>query len=104
MALNEQTAARVLPEYVTLSAEAEQSEEILASQKKFSWKWSELPDFPLSTLLPQAAETLFKFPENTALGMLVLDVCVDVLSKMKAMDAGVVNAICAVASAQSLVK
>jgi hypothetical protein len=92
-----------LDHYFALSARAEQSEEVRASQERFDWHWTELPAFLLRQLFPLAAETLSRFPDGSALAMLVADLCVDackqnVLAKTAAMESGVIHGLCALAA------
>ncbi|GAQ79626.1 hypothetical protein KFL_000340290 [Klebsormidium nitens] len=92
-----------LHHYFALSARAEQSEEVRASQERFDWHWTELPAFPLRRLFPLAAETLSRFPEGSELAMLIADFCVDackqnVLAKTAAMESGVIQGLCALAA------
>jgi hypothetical protein len=82
-----------LHHYFVLSARAEQSEEVRASQETFDWHSTELPAFPLRQLFPLAAETLSRFPDGSALAMLIADLCVDackqnVLAKLPPWRAG----------------
>lgn len=88
-----------MPSYFQTSALERQSREVLESQIRHSWRWVELPQFPLRRFLPLAARALCRFPEHKGLVLIVADLCTDffkqnMIAKMEGMRCGILQGLC----------
>lgn len=99
--------SELVPGYFSTSVGERQSQEVLASRTRLSWRWVELPQYPLRRFLPLAARALSRFPEHRGLVLMIADLCTDLfkqnmIAKMEAMRCGILQGLCAAAGQVAL--
>ncbi|GAQ91158.1 hypothetical protein KFL_007360030 [Klebsormidium nitens] len=101
------SVSELVPSYFTTSVGETQSREVLESRTRHSWRWVELPQFPLRRFLPLAARALCRFPEERGLVLMIADLCTDLfkqnmIAKMEGMRCGILQGLCSAAGQVAL--